>query len=426
MSITLSNARLIDPEAGTETLGAVTLKDGKIIEILPGKTSGGRDCGGMWLAPGIVDIGVKIGEPGERHKESFRSAGRAAAAGGVTTMVMRADTLPAIDTPETLAFVLARAQALCPVHVYPMAALTKGRQGQEMTEIAFLTDAGAVAFSDGDAVVSSPKIMSRCLTYARQLGALVIGHVQDPGLSDGAAVTSGKFATLRGLPGVSPLAERMALERDLVLVEMTNARYHADQITTAAALPPLARAKAAGLDVTAGVSIHHLTLNEFDVGDYRTFFKVKPPLRGETDRMAVVGAVADGLIDIICSMHTPQDEESKRLPFEEAASGAVALETLLPAALRLVHGGALDMPGLFRALSLNPARRFGLPGGRMAVGAPADLVLFDADVPFILDRFKLNSKSKNTPFDEARMQGRVLASFVAGNVVYERTRDDMA
>jgi len=426
MSVTLTNARLIDPEAGTETLGGLRVENGKIVEILPGKTGGGRDCGGMWLAPGIVDIGVKIGEPGERHKESFRTAGRAAAAGGVTTMVMRADTIPAIDTPETLAFVLARAQALCPVHVYPMAALTKGRKGQEMTEIAFLTDAGAVAFSDGDAVVSSPKIMARCLTYAKQLGALVIAHVQDPGLSDGAAVTSGKFATLRGLPGVSPLAERMALERDLALVEMTNARYHADQITTAAALPPLARAKAAGLDVTAGVSIHHLTLNEFDVGDYRTFFKVKPPLRGESDRMAVVGAVADGLIDIICSMHTPQDEESKRLPFEEAASGAVALETLLPAALRLVHGGALDMPGLFRALSLNPARRFGLPGGRLAVGAPADLVLFDADVPFILDRFKLNSKSKNTPFDEARMQGRVLASFVAGNVVYERTRNDMA
>ncbi|NOX74296.1 MAG: amidohydrolase family protein, partial [Alphaproteobacteria bacterium] len=244
--------------------------------------------------------------------------------------------------------------------------------------------------------------------------------VQDPGLSAGAAVTSGKFATKQGLPGVSPMAERMGLERDLALVEMTGARYHADQITTAIALPALARAKAAGLDVTAGVSIHHLTLNELDVGDYRTFFKVKPPLRAEDDRLAVVEAVASGLIDIICSMHTPQDEESKRLPYEQAASGAVALETFLPAAMQLVHSGALDLAGLFRAISLNPARRLGLPGGRMAVGAPADLVLFDADAPIILDRFGLKSKSKNTPFDGTRMQGRVLRTFVGGMQVFEK------
>jgi len=420
----LYNARLIDPEAGRVTLGALRLSNGRIAEVLPGVTHGnGVDCNGKCLAPGIIDIGVKIGEPGERHKESFRSAGRAAAAGGVTTIVMRADTLPAIDTPETLAYVLSRARDECPVHVLPMAALTKGRKGREMTEIGFLQDAGAVAFSDGDAVCTDPKVLSRCLTYAAQLDALVIGHVQDPGLSAGAAVTRGQFATLRGLPAVSPLAERMGLERDLALVEMCHARYHADQITTAAALPALARAKDAGLDVSAGVSIHHLTLNEMDVGDYRTFFKVKPPLRAEADRVAVVEALASGLIDIISSMHTPQDEESKRLPFAEAASGAVALETLLPAALRLVHAGALDLPALFAALSLNPARRLGLATGRLTVGAPADLVLFDPDVPFILDRFSLRSKSKNTPFDGARMQGRVLASFVAGTQVFEWRND---
>jgi len=363
---------------------------------------------------------VKIGEPGERHKESFRTAGLAAAAGGVTTIVMRADTAPAIDTPETLAFVLNRAREEARVRVHPMAALTKGRRGAEMTEIGFLLDAGAVAFSDGDAVCADNRVLARALSYAAAMGALVIGHVQDPGLSAGAAVTAGKFASLRGLPGVSPMAERMGLERDLALVEMTGARYHADQITTAAALPALARARAAGLDVSAGVSIHHLTLNELDVGDYRTFFKVKPPLRSEDDRRAVVAAVAEGEIEVICSMHTPQDEESKRLPFEEAASGAVALETLLPAALRLVHGGDLGLPALFAALSLNPARRLGLEGGRLAVGAPADLVLFDADAPFVLDRFSLRSKSKNTPFDEARMQGRVLATWVAGERVYGR------
>jgi len=422
-AITLINARLIDPEAGTETLGGLRIVNGVIAEILSGDAAPkGKviDCQGKFLAPGIIDIGVKIGEPGERHKESFRSAGRAAAAGGVTTMVTRPDTLPAIDTPETLEFAANRASQAMGVRIHPIAALTKNRAGREMTEIGFLLDAGAVAFSDGDAVCANPRVFARCLTYARSLGALVIGHVQDPGLSDGAAVTSGKFATKQGLPAVSPMAERMGLERDLALVEMTGARYHADQITTAAALPALARAKAAGLDVTAGVSIHHLTLNEFDVGDFRTFFKVKPPLRAETDRQAVVQAVAEGLIDIVSSMHTPQDEESKRLPFEEAASGAVGLETFLPAMMRLVHTGALDMPTLFRAISLNPAKRLGLDGGRLSVGAPADLVVFDSQAPFVLDRFTLNSKSKNTPFDGARMQGRVLRTFVGGVQVFER------
>jgi len=416
MNLLFTNARLIDPDRGTDSLGSLRVQDGLIVAGGPADTL--VDCGGMCLAPGIVDIGVKVSEPGERHKESFRSAGRAAAAGGVTTIVTRPDTDPAIDTPEVLEFVMRRAQADSAVRVLPMAALTKGRMGREMTEIGFLTDAGAVAFTDCDRVVADTRVFSRCLTYARSLGALVIAHPQDPGLSAGACTTSGKFASLRGLPGVSPMAERMALDRDMALIEMTGARYHADQITCARALPALERAKNNGLAVTAGVGIHHLTLNELDVGDYRTFFKIKPPLRAEEDRVAVVAALASGLIDILCSMHTPQDEESKRLPFEEAASGAVALQTLLPAAMRLVHAGALDLPTLWRALSLNPARLLGLPQGRLSPGAPADLVLFDPDAPFVMDRFKLQSKSKNTPFDGQRMEGKVLGTWVAGVRVF--------
>jgi dihydroorotase len=427
MTLTFFNARLIDPEAGTDTLGSVRIADGKIVEILPddaqtipaGPTV---DCNGKCLAPGIIDIGVKVCEPGERHKESFKSAGLAAAAGGVTTMITRPDTDPAIDSPEVLEFVTRRANEATPVNVVPMAALTKGRAGREMSEIGFLMDAGAIAFTDCDHVIADTKVFSRALTYARSLGALVIAHVQEPILSNGAAVTSGKFASLRGLPAVSPMAERMGLDRDIALIEMTGARYHVDQITTARALPALERAKRNGLDITAGASIHHLTLNELDVADYRTFFKVKPPLRSEDDRLAVIEAVRTGLIDIISSMHTPQDEESKRLPFEEAASGAVALETLLPAAMRLYHAEQLDLPTLFRAMSLNPAKRLGLPGGRLSVGAPADLVLFDPDAPFVMDRTTLQSKSKNTPFDGQRMQGKALATYVAGQSVYERER----
>ncbi len=424
MTTTLfTNARLIDPEAGTDGPGWLLIDGG----MIAGRGSGEDrpqaevvvDCGGQCLAPGIVDIGVKVCEPGERHKESYRSAGLAAAAGGVTTMATRPDTLPAIDSPEVLEFVERRANEAAPVNVLPMAALTKGREGREMVEIGFLMDAGAVAFTDCDHVVRDTKVLARALSYARSLGALVIGHPQDPGLSAGAAATSGKFASLRGLPAVSPMAERMGLDRDIALLEMTQACYHADQITTARALPALRRAKRNGLDITAGTSIHHLTLNELDVSDYRTFFKVKPPLRSEEDRQAVTEAVREGLIDIISSMHTPQDEESKRQPFEAAASGAVALETLLPAALRLYHAEALDLPTLFRALSLNPAKRLGLPAGRLVPGAPADLVLFDPGKPFILDRFALRSKSKNTPFDGARLQGRVSATYVAGTRVYE-------
>ncbi|WP_113912403.1 dihydroorotase [Roseovarius dicentrarchi] len=422
----ITNAILIDPDARTETPGSLLIEDGRIAAILQGDDAAPSgqpariiDANGKHLAPGIVDIGVKVCEPGERHKESFRSAGRAAAAGGVTTIATRPDTLPAIDSPEVLEFTRRRANEAAPVNVLPMAALTKGRLGREMTEIGFLMDAGAIAFTDCDHVVQDTKVLARALTYARACGALVIAHPQDPNLSKGAAATSGKFASLYGLPAVSPMAERMGLDRDIALLEMTGARYHADQITTARALPALERAKRNGLDITAGTSIHHLTLNELDLAGYRTFFKVKPPLRSEEDRHAIVAALRDGVIDTISSMHTPQDEESKRLPFEEAASGAVALETLLPAALRLYHSGDLDLPTLFRALSLNPARRLGLEAGRMAVGAPADLVLFDASKPFVLDRATLRSKSKNTPFDGARMQGRVMATYVAGAPVYE-------
>ena len=435
MTLLFTNARLIDPEAGTDSMGAVLVQNGRIAAVEKNDTNPDQlfrtrnigaedvtlvDCGGKCLAPGIVDIGVKVCEPGERHKESYKSAGLAAAAGGVTTMITRPDTTPAIDSPETLEFVTRRAQADAPVNVLAMAALTKGREGREMTEIGFLMDAGAVAFTDCDHVVADTKVFSRALTYARSCGALVIAHPQEPGLSKGAAATAGKFAALRGLPSVTPMAERMGLDRDIALLEMTGAKYHADQITTARALPALERAKANGLDITAGTSIHHLTLNELDVADYRTFFKVKPPLRSEEDRLAVIEAVREGLIDVISSMHTPQDEESKRLPFEEAAAGAVAMETLLPAALRLYHNDQLDLPTLFRAMSLNPAKRLGLACGRLAEGAPADLVLFDPDSPFVMDRFALKSKSQNTPFDGQRMQGRVLETYVAGEPVYRR------
>jgi len=392
MKTLLTNAKVIDPVAETISHGEVMFEDGIIIP--KGAADETFDCQGQYISPGLIDLGVKVGEPGERHKESYKSAGAAAAAGGVTTIITRPDTNPAIDTPEVLEFIRRRAQEVCPVNVFHMVALTKERAGREMTEIGFLKDAGAVAFTDFTNVVKNSKILMRALSYAKSLDALVIGHPQDPDLSDETSATSGKFASLRGLPSVTPLAERMALDRDMALVELTGVQYHFDQITTARSIPALERAKKNGHKITAGTSIHHLTLNEFDIADYRSFFKLNPPLRSENDRLAIINAVNSGVIDVISSFHTPQDEESKRLPFETAAAGAVGLETLLPASLQLFHNQSVSLEKLIKTMTLNPALLLGLPSGRITPGAPADLIIFDADIPFILDRETLKSKSK--------------------------------
>ena len=417
MKTLLTNAKVIDPVTETISDGEVMFEDGIIIPKSQADET--IDCRGQYISPGLIDLGVKVGEPGERHKESYKSAGAAAAAGGVTTIVTRPDTNPAIDTPEVLEFIRRRAQEVCPVNVFHMVALTKGRAGREMTEIGFLKDAGAVAFTDFNNVVKNSKILLRALSYAKSLDALVIGHPQDPDLSNETSATSGKFASLRGLPSVTPLAERMALDRDMALVELTGVKYHFDQITAARSIPALDRAKKNGHKVTAGTSIHHMTLNEFDIADYRSFFKITPPLRSENDRIAIIDAVNSGLIDVISSFHTPQDEESKRLPFETAAAGAVGLETLLPAGLQLFHNQAVSLGKLIRAMTLNPAILLGLPSGRINPGAPADLIVFDADIPFVLDRETLKSKSKNTPFDGHKLQGKVRRTIVAGKTVFK-------
>ena len=417
MKTLLTNAKVIDPVTETISDGEVMFEDGIIIP--KGTADETFDCQGQYISPGLIDLGVKVGEPGERHKESYKSAGVAAAAGGVTTIITRPDTNPAIDTPEVLEFIRRRAQEVCPVNVFHMVALTKERAGREMTEIGFLQDAGAVAFTDFTNVVKNSKILLRALSYAKSLDALVIGHPQDPDLSDKTSATSGKFASLRGLPSVTPLAERMAVDRDLALVELTGVQYHFDQITTARSIPALETAKKNGHKITAGTSIHHLTLNEFDIADYRSFFKLNPPLRSENDRLAIIDAVNSGVIDVISSFHTPQDEESKRLPFETAAAGAVGLETLLPASLQLFHNQSVSLEKLIKTMTLNPALLLGLPGGRITPGAPADLIVFDADIPFILDRETLKSKSKNTPFDGHKLQGKVRRTIVAGKTIFE-------
>jgi len=424
--ILLANARIVDPSRDLDIHGDVLMADGVIREARKGIGAAGVpegtdviDCRGKLVAPGLVDMRAFIGEPGAGHRETLASASQAAAAGGVTTIICQPDTSPAIDDPATVDFVLRRARDTAIVHVHPMAALTKGLEGKEMTEIGLLKAAGAVAFTDGAKTIENALVMRRALTYARDFGALIVHHTEDQNLVSDGVMNEGEFAARLGLLGVPKAAETIVLERDLRLVALTGGRYHAASITCGESLEVLRRAKNEGLNVTASASINHITLNENDIGPYRTFLKMSPPLRIEDDRKLMVDALSSGLVDVIMSDHNPQDVETKRLPFAEAAPGAIGLETMLIAGLRLVHNGEIDMKALLRAMSTRPAELLGLPGGSLKGGAPADVIVVDTETPWVLDPAELKSKCKNTPFDEARMQGRVVRTIVAGRTVYE-------
>jgi len=424
--ILLANARIVDPSRDLDEPGDVLIADGVIRDARRGIRASGVpegtetiDCRGRVVAPGLVDMRAFVGEPGAEHRETLASASRAAAAGGVTTIVCQPETTPVIDDPAIVDFVLRRARDTAIVHVHPMAALTKGLGGQEMAEIGLLRASGAVAFTDGARSVTNAQVMRRALTYARDFDALVVHHTEDPDLIGEGAMNEGAFATRLGLMGIPSAAETIMLERDLRLVALTGSRYHAASVTCRNSLEVLRRAKEAGLPVTAAASINHLTLNEIDIGSYRTFFKLTPPLRAEPDRASLVAALSSGLIDVVMSDHNPQDVEVKRLPFAEAAAGAIGIETMLAAGLRLVHGGELSLLTLFKAMSTRPAQLLGLPGGTLRPGAPADVIVVDPEAPWVLDPAGLKSKCKNTPFDEAKLQGRTVRTIVGGRTVYE-------
>jgi dihydroorotase len=425
--ILLASGRILDPSRDLDFDGDLLIADGLIREAKRGIGAAGVpegteviDCRGKLIAPGLVDMRAFVGEPGAEYRETFATASQAAAAGGVTTIICQPDTSPVIDEPAIVDFVLRRARDTSIVHVHPMAALSKGLRGEEMTEIGLLKAAGAIAFTDGAKSVTNAQVMRRALTYARDFDALIVHHTEDPDLVGEGVMNEGEFAARLGLAGVPTAAETIMLERDMRLVALTRSRYHAASITCAEALEVLQRAKANGLPVSASASINHLTLNEIDIGPYRTFLKLSPPLRAESDRAALVAALAAGLIDVVMSDHNPQDVEGKRLPFSEASHGAIGLETMLIASLRLVHSGELAIMTLIKAMSSAPAQLLGLPCGTLRPGSVADVIVIDLDVPWVLDPGELKSRCKNTPFDEARLQGRVVRTIVAGRTVYER------
>lgn len=427
MTVTVfENARVVDPSRGIDERGNVIVDGGRIAAagasaLNQGIPEGAQiiDCSGKVIIPGLVDAQVFIGEPGAEHRETIASASRAAAAGGVTSIIMMPDTSPVIDDVALVEFVLRTARETAVVNVFPAAALTKGLEGSKLTEFGLLRDAGAVALTEGRRTITNARVMRAALTYARDFGAVVAHETQDADLAAAGVMNEGLFASWLGLPGIPREAEAIPLERDLMLSRLTQSRYHAAKISTALSVEAVARARDRGAPVTAGVSINHLSLNENDVGEYRTFFRLSPPLRSEEDRLAMVEAVRNGTVDIIVSSHDPQDVDTKRLPFADAAAGAIGLETLLAAALRLHHSGDIPLTRLVEALSTAPARLFGLPGGTLSPGAPADLAVVDLEEPWIVREEDIRSLSKNTCFEGARMQGRVLQTVVAGRTVYK-------
>jgi dihydroorotase len=427
MSVTVfQNARIVDPSRNLDETGTVIVEGAKILAAgasvhNQGVPEGAAviDCVGKAILPGLVDARVHVGEPGAEHRETIASASAAAAAGGVTSIVTMPDTDPVIDDVALVEFVLRAARDTALVNVFPAAAITRGLKGREMTEFGLLREAGAVAFTEGRRTIASSLVMRRALTYARDFGAVIDHETQDPDLASSGVMNEGLYASWLGLPGVPREAEAIPLERDLMLARLTKGRYHAAKISAAMSASAIRRAREDGADVTAGAAIASLTLNENDVGEYRTFFRLSPPLRGEEDRQAMIGALRDGTIDILVSSHDPQDVDTKRLPFADAASGAIGLETLLAASLRLHHNGDVPLMRLVEALSTAPARLYGLPGGTLAPGAPADLIVVDLDFPWVVREEDIFSRSKNTCFEGARLQGKVLQTLVAGRTVFE-------
>lgn len=426
MSTTIfSHARIVDPSRGLDETGSVVVQDGKIAAagkeaLNQGAPEGATviDCTGKTIIPGLIDSRVFIGEPGGEHRETIASASQAAAAGGVTSVVMMPDTDPMIDNVALVEFVLRTARDTACVNIFPAAAITKGLEGREMTEFGLLREAGAVAFTDGRHTIANSLVMRRALTYARDFGATIVHETLDADLASSGVMNEGLYASWLGLSGIPREAETIPLERDLALARLTRGNYHAAKISTGMAADAIRRAKGDGGNVSAGVAIYNLALNEHDVGEYRTFFRLTPPLRTEDDRIAMIDALKDGTLDLIVSSHDPQDVDTKRLPFSDAAAGAIGLETLLAVALRLHHNGEVPLLRIIEALSTAPARLFGLPGGSLKPGAPADLAVVDLNEPWVVSETGIRSRSKNTCFEGARLQGRVLQTMVAGRTVF--------
>jgi len=424
----LINGRIIDPKNQIDEFGGLIIDETGKIKAVGKKVSNENlpkgadviDLKKMTLIPGLVDMRVFVGEPGYEYKENFRTLSDAALSGGVTSVVSMPNTLPVIDNVSMVDFLKRRGRDKSRINIFPAASLSKNTDGKQMTEFGLLKRKGITAFTDGIKTIQDPQLMSRIMQFASQSNSLIMQHAEDSTLSKGGLINDGEVSTRLGLQGIPDLAERIIVERDLAFLEEYFCRYHISQISSKKTVSTIRKAKKNGQNFTAGVSINNLSLNENDIGDFKTFLKLSPPLRTENDRLSLVEALNDGTVDVIVSDHKPEDEESKRLTFAQAATGAAGVETLLPLALELFHNNSIKLDKLIASMSSNPAKILEINKGSLDIGFDADLCLVDLQKPWVVNKAKLKSKSKNTPIENRKLQGQVIMTFVKGEIVFSR------
>lgn len=424
MSLSIHNTRLLDPATGTDEIGRIRVENSAIVSFEPGAKGAHKDAKetidaeGLCLAPGLVDLRVKTGEPGAEQKETLASAGAAAVAGGITSMVIMPDTKPVIDDVALVRFIAERGNEASAARVYPAGALTVGLKGTQMAEIGLMKDAGAVMFTNGDHPVDDPSVLKRIMSYAESRDAVVFCRPDTTALKGSGVMNAGAVAARMGLSGIPMISEWIGAQRDVTLAESTGAHIIIDQVSTARTLEIIAEAKARGAKVSTTVAAHSLFFNELDVGDYLTYCKVNPPFRSEDNRQSLIAAIKSGQIDAVVSAHDPQPPEEKRLPFGEASFGAAGLETVLATMLSLYHDGPLSLLDALGPITSGPANLLGLPAGQLKESMPADFILFNPDKPWLCEREDLRSLSTNSPYDGRRLMGKVKKTFVGGNCVY--------
>ena len=424
----LINARIIDPKNQIDEIGGLIIDSKGLIKAVGKKVTNGNlpasaekiNLKKQVLIPGIVDMRVFVGEPGYEYKENFRTLSNAALSGGVTSVVSMPNTSPVIDNVSMVDFLKRRGRDKSKINIFPAACLTKNTEGKQMTEFGLLKRKGIVAFTDGIKSVQDPQVMIRIMNFASQSESLVMQHAEDNILSKNGLINEGEISTRLGLKGIPFLAEKIIVERDLSFLEEYYCRYHISQISSKKTISVIKKAKEEGKVFTTGVSINNLSLNENDIGDFKTFLKLSPPLRTENDRQSLVSGVNEGLIDVIVSDHNPQDVESKRLTFSQAATGASGVETLLSLALELFHNKSVKLSKLLATMTSNPSKILGIDKGSLQKGKDADLCILDINKTWIVDKNKLKSKSKNTPIENRKLQGQVLKTFIKGEIAYER------
>ena len=421
------NANIIDPGNSLDEIGGLIINEAGKIEAVGKKVNKNNipsrekyiDLKEKYIFPGLVDMRVFVGEPGYEYKENFRTLSNAALSGGVTSVVTMPNTDPIIDNVSIVDFLKRRGRDKSKINIFPTASLTKNLEGTNMTEFGLLQKKGIIGFTDGLKTIQNTRLMSRIMNSAYDLNSLIIQHAEDFDLSENGMMNDGIISTKLGLQGIPDVAEKIIIERDLALLEEYRCRYHISQLSSSKSVS-IIEEKKQFLKFSCGVSINNLSLNENDIGDFKTFLKLSPPLRTENDRLSLVEGINNGIIDVIVSDHKPQDEESKRLTFSQAATGAIGVETLLPLALELFHNKSIKLDKLLASLTSNPAKILGINKGNLEVGNDADLCVLDINKPWVVKQSDLKSKSKNTPIENRKLQGQVLKTFIKGEIAHER------